>query len=169
MRPYYPHAKRISPYELRRCPEGHFMTIRTYHNDDERAVIMLWNESLPDEAPHNDPATSIRLKCATDRNLFFVAELDGDIAGTVMGGYDGHRGWVYSLAVKPEWRCRGIATALIQRVENELVGRGCMKVNLQVRSTNKDVIEFYTKRGYKLEERVSMGKRLYEDYTPDIE
>ncbi len=145
------------------------MIIRTYHDDYEHAVIRLWNESLPGKAPHNDPATSIRLKCAADRNLFFVAELDGDIAGTVMGGYDGHRGWVYSLAVKPEWRCRGIATALIQTVENELAERGCLKVNLQIRSTNKDVIEFYKKLGYKREERVSMGKRLYNDTALDTE
>jgi ribosomal protein S18 acetylase RimI-like enzyme len=137
------------------------MEIRAYQDADEPAVVALWKEVLPDSAPHNDPATAIRKKLAVERDLFFVASLDGAVAGTAMGGYDGHRGWVYSVAVRPEHRHRGIGSALIRRLEAALVGRGCLKVNLQVRATNAGVIAFYEQLGYTVEERVSMGKRLY--------
>lgn len=138
------------------------MEIRLYEDTDEQAVIGLWNEVLPDSAPHNDPATAIRNKLAVERDLFFVAVVDGAVTGTVMGGYDGHRGWVYSVAVKPEHRRRGIGRALIERLEAALVDRGCMKVNLQVRTSNTQVIAFYQELGYAIEERISMGKRLYQ-------
>jgi ribosomal protein S18 acetylase RimI-like enzyme len=135
--------------------------IRAYEDSDQPAVIALWNEVLPDSAPHNDPATSIRKKLAVERDLFFVAEIAGELVGTVMGGYDGHRGWIYSVAVKPQHRRAGIGSSLLRRLEVALVERGCLKVNLQVRSSNAEVIAFYEKLGYRVEERVSMGKRLY--------
>jgi ribosomal protein S18 acetylase RimI-like enzyme len=137
------------------------MQIRPYQDADEQGVIALWNEALPDAAPHNDPATAIRKKLAVDRDLFLVAAVDGAVVGTVLGGYDGHRGWVYSVAVDPRFRRRGIGAALIRRLEAALTHRGCLKVNLQVRATNTEVIAFYEKLGYGVEERVSMGKRLY--------
>jgi ribosomal protein S18 acetylase RimI-like enzyme len=77
-----------------------------------------------------------------------------------MGGYDGHRGWVYSLVVNPLARGRGVGTALIQQVERELARQGCPKVNLQVLASNAGTVEFYKKLGYAVEERVSMGKIL---------
>ena len=137
------------------------MHIRLYANADQEAVIALWNEVLPDSSPHNDPATAIKNKLAVQPDLFFVATLDAAVVGTVMGGYDGHRGWVYSLAVKPDYQRRGIGNALVLRLEQALAERGCLKVNLQVRSTNAAVVAFYHKLGYAVEERVSMGKRLY--------
>jgi len=137
------------------------MQIRLYAESDEQAVTVLWNEVLPPSAPHNDPATSIRKKLAVDRDLFLVAVIDGSVVGTVMGGYDGHRGWIYSVAVKPQCRRRGVGRALLRRLEEVLVERGCLKVNLQVRTTNREVIGFYEKLGFKIEDLVSMGKRLY--------
>jgi ribosomal protein S18 acetylase RimI-like enzyme len=137
------------------------MHIRQYEDADELAVISLWNKVLPDSAPHNDPATSIRKKLAVQRDLFSVATIDGAVVGTVMGGYDGHRGWIYSVAVLPQHQRRGIGTALIRHLESTLAALGCLKVNLQVRSTNAAVIAFYERLGYAVEERVSMGKRLY--------
>lgn len=137
------------------------MHIRPYDDSDESAVIALWNDVLPDSAPHNDPATSIRNKLAVERDLFFVADVNASIVGTVMGGYDGHRGWVYSVAVDPGYRRRGIATSLIQRLQAALIRRGCLKMNLQVRSTNAEVIAFYKTLGFDVEDRISMGKRLY--------
>jgi ribosomal protein S18 acetylase RimI-like enzyme len=137
------------------------MHIRAYQESDEQAVITLWTEVLPDSAPHNDPATTIRKKLAVERDLFLVAEVDGTVVGTVMGGYDGHRGWVYAVAVKPRHRRQGIGRALIRQLEAALAGQGCLKVNLQVRTSNREVIAFYEKLGYSVEERVSMGKRLY--------
>jgi hypothetical protein len=137
------------------------MHIRPYQDSDRQDVIALWREALPDSAPHNDPATAIRKKLAEERDLFFVADVDGAVVGTVMGGYDGHRGWIYSVAVQPQFRRSGIGGALIRRLEEALSQRGCLKVNLQIRASNAQVIAFYEKLGYTVEERVSMGKRLY--------
>ena len=78
-----------------------------------------------------------------------------------MGGYDGHRGWVYSLAVDDRERHRGIGTALIGKIEEDLKVLGCLKVNLQVVGSNSGVVEFYEKLGFSVEDRISMGKRLY--------
>ena len=137
------------------------MQIRPYEDQDERQVIALWGEILPDSAPHNEPVTSLRQKLAVERDLLFVAVSDGAVIGTVMGGYDGHRGWVYSVAVRPAERRKGVGTALLRRLEEALVARGFLKVNLQVRASNAGVVAFYERLGYAVEERVSMGKRLY--------
>jgi ribosomal protein S18 acetylase RimI-like enzyme len=137
------------------------MQIRVYQDSDEQAVIALWNEVLPPTAPHHDPATAIRQKLAVERDLFFVATVEGAVVGTVMGGYDGHRGWVYSVAVNPRHRRQGIGGALLRRLEEALRARGCLKVNLQVRASNAGVIAFYEKLGFAAEEIISMGKRLY--------
>jgi ribosomal protein S18 acetylase RimI-like enzyme len=137
------------------------MHIRPYEDSDKPAVIALWSEVLPDSAPHNDPATAIRKKREVEPDLFFVATVDTAVVGTVMGGYDGHRGWVYSLAVQPLYRRQGIGAALVRRLEASLTHRGCLKVNLQVRASNAEVVAFYEKLGYNVEERLSMGKRLY--------
>jgi hypothetical protein len=137
------------------------LTIRPYRESDEPHVVALWKEALPDSAPHNDPATAINKKLDAGDDLFFVAESRGAVVGTVMGGYDGHRGWVYSVAVAgPHRRC-GVGTALVRKLEATLVERGCLKVNLQVRASNAAVVAFYERLGYEVEERVSLGKRLY--------
>jgi ribosomal protein S18 acetylase RimI-like enzyme len=135
--------------------------IRPYEDADEPAVIALWNEERSDTAPHNDPATVIRKKLSVDRDLFLVAVVDGVVVGTVIGGYDGHRGWVYAVMVAQSTRRRGIGSALLHRLEELLAQRGCMKVNLQVRTSNAGVVAFYEELGYTVEERISMGKRLY--------
>ncbi len=137
------------------------MEIRPYAEGDERAVTALWSEVLADPAPHNDPARVIRQKRAWEQDLFFVAVVDGAVVGTVMGGYDGHRGWVYTVAVRPTHQRQGIGTALLRRLETALAGRGCLKVNLQVRASNAEAVAFYESLGYEVEARVSMGKRLY--------
>ena len=135
--------------------------IRPYDESDREAVIALWDEVLPPTAPHHDPALSIDNKLAVGRELFLVGSLDGAVVGTVMGGYDGHRGWVYSVAVDPDHRGRGIGRELIRRLEAALGEVGCLKVNLQVRATNAEVVAFYEKLGFSVEELVGMGKRLY--------
>ncbi len=137
------------------------MQIRVYQEADEQTVIALWNLVLAPSAPHNDPATNIRKKLAVADDLFFVATVGERVVGTVMGGYDGHRGWIYSVAVDPEYQRRSIGSALLHHVEAALIQRGCLKVNLQVRSSNTEVISFYAKLGYAVEKIVSMGKRLY--------
>ncbi len=137
------------------------MHIRNYRHTDEQAVIALWNLVLAPTALHNDPATNIRKKQEVADDLFFVATVEERVVGTIMGGYDGHRGWIYSVAVDPEYQRQGIGSALLHHVEVALIQRGCLKINLQIRTSNTKVIAFYAKFGYEVEEIVSLGKRLY--------
>ena len=111
------------------------------------------------QSGHNDPVFSIRQKVTVRDGLFFVA-VDPGVVGTVMAGYDGHRGWIYSLAVLPELQRRGVGAALVRHAEEALIARGCAKVNLQVVASNSAVVGFYEKLGYSVEPRISMGKRL---------
>jgi len=136
------------------------MEIRPFQESDEQEVVALWRAVFSYSAPHNHPEFVIWCKLAVQRDLFFVALLDGRLVGTVLGGYDGHRGWIYCLAVGPGARRRGIGTALMGHVERALKGRGCPKINLQVLASNPEAVPFYEKLGYGVEERVSMGKIL---------
>jgi ribosomal protein S18 acetylase RimI-like enzyme len=137
------------------------MDIRSYVEADESAVVELWNEVFPTAPAWNDPAHDIRRKLALQRHLFLVAACGSGIVGTAMGGYDGHRGWVYYVAVSPRHRRQGIGTALMEAIEEKLAKLGCPKINLQVRAGNKGVVRFYEKVGYAVEERISMGKRVH--------
>jgi ribosomal protein S18 acetylase RimI-like enzyme len=132
--------------------------IRRYRDDDEESVVELWGAVFPNPAARNAPRLVIAQKVATQRDLFFVAVSDGSVVGTAMGGYDGHRGWLYTVAVRPDLRRRGIGRALVQCVEASLVALGCPKVNLQVVTLNASVVAFYERLGYVVEERISMGK-----------
>jgi len=136
------------------------MEIRPYKEADEAAVAALWREVFPDEPAHNVPEEVIDRKLGVQRELFFVAVDGGDVVGTAMAGYDGHRGWVYAVAVKPSRRRRGVGAALMARVEEGLRAIGCPKLNLQVRASNREAVAFYERLGYAVEDRVSMGKRL---------
>ena len=134
--------------------------IRPYAETDEAAVARLWREVFPDAPAWNRPESDITRKLSVQRELFLVATLEEELVGTAMGGYDGHRGWVYYVAVSPRRRREGIGRALMQRIEEELTRLGCPKLNLQVRASNHEVVAFYEELGYQVEERVSMGKRL---------
>ncbi|MBU0494694.1 MAG: GNAT family acetyltransferase [Chloroflexi bacterium] len=138
------------------------MEIRAYLESDEAAVAALWREVFPGSPAWNHPETDIQRKLAVQRELFLVALLGSEIVGTAMAGYDGHRGWVYYVAVSPGHRRQGIGSALMRAVEHRLAAAGCPKLNLQVRATNHAVVAFYEQLGYQVEERVSMGKRLPE-------
>ena len=140
-------------------PEPTFET-RPNRENDQAAVIGLWNTVFPSPSPWNDPATVIAKKLTTQRDLFLVGQLGGKLVGTVMGGYDGHRGWVYLVAVALEHRRSGLGRRLMAEIESRLVEYGCVKLNLQVRADNQEVINFYLSVGYAVEERISMGKRI---------
>jgi ribosomal protein S18 acetylase RimI-like enzyme len=140
--------------------ENTMVEIRAFEDVDEAAVTSLWTRVFGYSTPHNQPATVIRQKLAFQRELFFVAVSENAVVGTVMGGYDGHRGWIYSLAVAPEFRGRSIGSALMRHVEKALMDRGCAKINLQLLATNAATAAFYEKLGYRVEERISMGKLL---------
>jgi ribosomal protein S18 acetylase RimI-like enzyme len=136
------------------------MDVRVYRADDHKAVVALWNDVFPDNAPWNDPADNIAVKLTTQPQLFLVAEDGDEIVGTVMAGFDGHRGWVHYVAVSPRHRRRGIGTALMRAAEERLVEMYCLKLNLQVRGGNSGAVRFYEGLGYAIEDRVSMGKLL---------
>lgn len=135
------------------------MVIRKYNNRDKESLITLWDEVFPNPAPHNQPARVIEEKLAVD-DLIFVAEKDGQILGACQAGYDGHRGWLYGVAVTPGQRRCEIGTKLVNTAIDALRERGCGKVNLQIRSSNTAVAEFYEALGFKVEDRVSMGRHL---------
>jgi ribosomal protein S18 acetylase RimI-like enzyme len=141
------------------------LTIRPFRPDDEPAVIGLWCECGL-VVPWNDPHLDIQRKRAVQPELFLVGCIGDKIVASVMAGYDGHRGWINYLAVKPGSRRKGIATALMAETEKHLIARGCPKINLQVRSQNTEVIEFYKSIGFSVDDVESLGKRLIID-EPD--
>jgi len=141
------------------------VAIRTFERTDTDAVLAVWRDAFPqyDEAgapPHRDPLRSIELKLATQPELFFVATSGARVVGTLMAGFDGHRGWLYSFGVANDARRLGVGRALIAHAESALAARGCLKINLQVLPGNDDACRFYAALGYRVEERISFGKTL---------
>jgi ribosomal protein S18 acetylase RimI-like enzyme len=135
------------------------MEIRPYAAADRDQLVALWRTTFPDDPPHNEPMRVIEAKLKIDR-LLFVAARDGAVIGSVMAGYDGHRGWLYSVAVHPARRRRGTGRKLVLHAVEQLQSLGCIKVNLQVRATNAAVVAFYKALGFRVEERISMGMLL---------
>jgi ribosomal protein S18 acetylase RimI-like enzyme len=123
-------------------------------------VVELWEEVFGYETDHNQPALVIDKKIAAGDGLFFAAVEGKIVVGTVMAGYDGHRGWIYSITVCPRHRKNGIGSAMLSFAEKKLSSLGCMKINLQIMDGNDAVEQFYHANGYSVEKRISMGKRL---------
>jgi ribosomal protein S18 acetylase RimI-like enzyme len=138
------------------------MRIREFEDADADEVVALWT-SAGLLRPWNDPQLDIERKKAVQRELFLVAVDDDNILGAGMAGYDGHRGWVNYLAVRPDRRQHGIGRALMTEFEERLTALGCPKINLQVRAGNADVLAFYARLGYVEDAVVSLGKRLIPD------
>lgn len=138
------------------------LTIRPFEDDDEDAVIALWRDCGL-LRPWNDPHKDIARKKAAQRELFLVARRGPDLVASVMAGYEGHRGWVYYLAVAPLAQRQGHGEALMHEVERRLLERGCPKINLMVRASNAGVIDFYRRLGYSVDDVVALGKRLIVD------
>ena len=138
--------------------------IRSVSTSDADAVVALWLLVFPEYGdstrPQRDPRANVMRKLAFDDGLFWLAELDGRIVGTAMAGYDGHRGWIYSLGVHPEARRAGVGRALLAEAERALRARGCPKVNLHVISTNAGALAFWRSAGFAQDDVVSLGKRL---------
>ena len=137
-------------------------SIRMYLPDDKVRVITLWQECGL-IVPWNNPETDVERKHSDSPELFFVGEMNGELIASCMGGYDGHRGWIYFLAVKQSHRNRGVASKMVEHVESALVDMGCPKVELMVRNSNEGVIAFYNKNNYKSEAVVVLSKRLIDD------
>jgi ribosomal protein S18 acetylase RimI-like enzyme len=138
--------------------------IRAVEAADTEAIVALWRVVFPEyddpARPQRDPRANIARKLAFGDGLFWLLEHDGMLAGTAMAGYDGHRGWIYSIGVDPVRRRRGLARALLAHAEAELRARGCPKINLQVLSGNAAAGAFWRAAGYRPDDVVSFGKRL---------
>ncbi|MBS0203364.1 MAG: GNAT family acetyltransferase [Planctomycetes bacterium] len=138
------------------------MQIRPFERGDEAAVISLWDQCGL-LRPWNDPRKDIERKLKVRPDLFLVGLVDGQIVASVMAGYEGHRGWINYLAVSLACRRQGLGREILSAAEERLRECGCPKINLQVRTTNQEVIEFYRSVGFEIDDVVSLGKRLEVD------
>jgi ribosomal protein S18 acetylase RimI-like enzyme len=134
--------------------------IREFKIDDYSTVRDLWQTAGLVLRP-GDELDDIKLKLQRDADLFLVAERDQEIVGSVIGGWDGRRGWIYHLAVKPQHQRKGIGARLIRELENRLVAKGAKKVNAQVYKWNERSSEFFKAIGYEAQPDLIMtGKQL---------
>jgi ribosomal protein S18 acetylase RimI-like enzyme len=138
------------------------MQIKPYTPEYEKAVIELW-ERCELTRPWNNPKLDIERKLKVNPEMFLVGIVDGKVAATVMGGYEGHRGWINYLAVNPEYRRQGLGRQMMEAIEEKLLEKGCPKINIQIRNNNSEAQAFYNKIGYITDDVVSMGKRLVAD------
>jgi len=138
------------------------MKVRAYNDSDKEEVISLWDECGL-VVPQNDPSKDIERKLKVDPDLFLVGVNENGIVASVMGGYEGHRGWINYLAVKPSEQRKGYGQSIMQAVEVLLRNKGCPKINLQVRTHNEAIIAFYCAIGYGNDNVVGLGKRLEYD------
>jgi ribosomal protein S18 acetylase RimI-like enzyme len=140
------------------------LAIRPVTAADVEALLVLWREVFPEYADpqrsQRDPRANIERKLAFGDGLFWLAESDGQLAGSAMAGYDGHRGWLYSVGVHPARRQQGIGRALVRHAEQALVAQGCPKVNLQVLHVKDSEQTFWRALGYLEDSVMSLGKRL---------
>lgn len=135
--------------------------IGPYRDRQHRAqVIELWQQAFGYDTAHNLPSLAIDKKLAVNDGLFFVATDKKAVIGTILAGYDGHRGWLYSVAVHADYRRHGLGSSLVRHAEQALTALGCMKINLQIAGGNDVVVGFYEALGYGVEPRISMGKKI---------
>lgn len=135
---------------------------RAYRDADEDGLVALW-ELCSLTRPWNDPRRDIQRKVAHDPENLEVIEDDGRLLGSVMVGYDGHRGWINYLAVHPDHQRKGLGRLLMHAAEQRLRAMGCVKINLQVRGSNDEALGFYRRLGFVVDDAVSMGLRLVDD------
>jgi len=136
------------------------LRIREFKIEDYAAVRDLWGSAGLEFRP-GDELEDIRLKLQRDPDLFLVAEIDSGIVGSVIGGWDGRRGWIYHLAVRPEDQRRGVGVSLIRELEGRLVHKGAKRVNAQVHNENEKSLEFFKALGYERQTHLTViGKQL---------
>ena len=144
----------------------HELKIREYAAGDEKIVIDLWIK-CDLVVPWNNPKLDIQRKLGVNPELFLVGTVADKVVASVMGGYEGHRGWVNYLAVDPDFQNLGYGKIMMEVIEKKIEALGAPKVQLQVRNTNEKVIEFYKSIGYKEDAVVNLGKRLVIDGPQD--
>lgn len=136
--------------------------IRAFRPRDEAALVELW-DACGLTRPWNNPNLDIERKRIWDPDRLLIAEVEGVLVGSTMVGYDGHRGWLYYVAVHPEFQGSGLGRQLVDHASVLLRSLGCAKVNLQVRSSNSKVIAFYEHLGFEQDDVISLGRRLIHD------
>ncbi len=140
------------------------LLVRPVTPADAGAVVDLWRAVFPEyghpDRPHRDPAASVARKLAVGDGLFWLAERGGRVVGTAMAGWDGHRGWLYSVGVHPEARRGGVGARLVAEAEAALAALGCPKINLQVLAGNDAAQAFWRRMGYAQDAVVPFGKPL---------
>jgi ribosomal protein S18 acetylase RimI-like enzyme len=133
--------------------------IREARHDEVETLIALWCEAGLEVEPVSAGSELIALvEAGTD--LVLVDERNGIVVGTVLGTWDGRRGWVQRLAMKPGWTGQQIASGLVTELEERLRSKGCRKLNLLVERHNKDVVPFYERLGFLTDELIFMEKWL---------
>ena len=138
------------------------IAVTLYQDHHFDGVSALWHEAFPNDASWNRADIAIPEKIRFQPNLFFVATEADTVVGSVMAGYEGHRGWISRIAVLKSYRCEGVGRELMKQAESRLASLGCIKINLQVLVSNSSTIRFYARSGYSIEERISMSKLLRE-------
>ena len=135
------------------------MDIRAFEERDRSAVIALW-QACDLTRPWNDPDSDISFCISRPESTILVGERDGRVIASVMTGHDGHRGWLYYLAVDPALQKHGLGRAMVAAAEKWLQDRGVPKVMLMVRPENDKVRAFYDALGYEEEPRVIFSRRF---------
>ena len=143
------------------------LTVRPFEGQDEQHVVALWH-ACGLVVPWNNPLTDIARKKADSPELFFTGRIDGKLMASCMAGYDGHRGWIYFLAVANSEQRKGFAARLVAHVEAQLIELGCPKLELMVRDANLEVIAFYQAIGFNLDPVRVLSKRLQQDDAHDF-
>jgi ribosomal protein S18 acetylase RimI-like enzyme len=136
--------------------------IRTATIKDTPVITELWRRTNL-LRPWNNPEQDIEQALTTETSTILVFETDDKIIGTIMAGYDGHRGWIYYMAVEPEYQRNGYAKQLVASAEEWLKSRGAPKVHLLTRKGNEEVQQFYTKIGYEISDVTVMQKTFEEN------
>ncbi len=129
----------------------------TVHDADD--LVLLWELAGLRFRPHEVRDELVPV-LGRDPELVLVAQDETGLVGSVFGAYDGRRGWVNRLSTRPDRRGLGIARELMRRLEDALGRKGCSKLNLLVRRSNAEVVDFYTAIGYESDDVVFLGKRL---------
>jgi len=126
------------------------LRIREFHYpEDYPAARLLWGNAGPGiQLRRSDDPDGIQKKLQRDPDLFLVAEADGKMVGTVIGGFDGRRGMVYHLAVTEHYRKQGIGEVLMEELERRLKAKGCIRCYLLVTVENISAMRFYEKHGW---------------------
>ncbi len=129
--------------------------------EDYEAVLTLWRNAGPGiQLRRSDDPDQLALKMQRDPDLFLLAEADGQIVGSVLGGFDGRRGMMYHLAVRQDLRGQGVGAMLMEALEERLRAKGCIRYYLLVTTDNQEAIQFYERRGWQRMDLFAYAKNL---------